>query len=306
LNWKPNKWIALVLCIFVTPLGLLYANAPRVAGLYLAIAISIVACYFSRAFGSYTDLLLILAQFILLISSVIIAYRRATHAEPQAHRPWYTRWSGLVGIAAAAVIVVTSVRMFLYEPFRAPSSSMVPTVKVGSLLLVQKWGYGHFSSYGITLGKRPISAQLRRGDIIVFDYPLDPKITFVKRLAGLPGDRLIYRDNHLFVNGRDRRVRQLDDYLDTDTLRYSARYLENLDGTQFDILVDKDAGEYYPRPKEFEFKDKCVFEAKEIRCEVPPDRYFVLGDNRTNSSDSRYWGFVRSDQIVGKVVKVAR
>lgn len=306
MNWTPNKWIAIVLCIFCFPLGLLYVGAPRRAAFFIVIGMAVAALNFFHLFGGFSNLFASACQIILVLACVVVTYRIAVRIDGREIRPWYTRWYGLTGIALVGAVIIVGFRVVFYEPFRSPSKSMAPALEVGTNFIVQKWGYGHFSSYGIIFASRPISTQLKRGDIIVFDYPEDPKLTFVKRLVGLPGDKLIYRDNHLFVNGNDARVRQLDDYLDENALRYSARFIEKLDSTQFDILVDTGNLRPYPPATEFEFKDKCAFDEKEIRCEVPPNRYFVLGDNRNNSTDSRLWGFVRPDQVIGKVVMIAR
>ena len=180
---------------------------------------------------------------------------------------------------------------------------MAPTAEVGARIIVQKSGYGHFSSYGLTFGSRPISAPLRRGDIVVFDYPVDPAQTYIKRLVGLPGDRVVYRDKHLYVNGTDTRVRRLDDYLHADRPRYSQRFLDKLDGTTFATLQDKDV-QRKPEPRQFAFRDHCAYTEDEVRCDVPAGNFCVMGDNRDNSFDSRYWGFVRADLVIGKVVKI--
>lgn len=235
-----------------------------------------------------------------------MSYRIAARFVAQEVRPWYTRWFGMVGICVVVIAVFGSTRAFLYEPYRSPSNSMAPAIEQGSMLFVQKWGYGHYSTYGIRFASRPSSIEVKRGDVIVFDYPLDPSITYVKRIVGVPGDKITYKDNHLSLNGQDTQIRKLDDYLRTDRQQYSDRFLEQIDGTQYETLVDSEMGTHYPTAGDFEFKDKCSFDLGEINCVVPPNHYFVLGDYRTNSSDSRLWGFVRSDQIIGKVVKIIR
>ncbi|NHZ62673.1 signal peptidase I [Massilia sp. CCM 8694] len=155
--------------------------------------------------------------------------------------------------------------------------------------------------YGMTLASRPISAPLRRGDIIAFDFPRDPTQQYLKRVVGLPGDKVQYRERQLFVNGGATRVRPLDAYFEPDRLEAMARFENSLDGVRFDTLLnetDPGAGERLVR------EHGCVYEHLVQTCEVPPGHYFVMGDNRDNSYDSRFWGFVRAGHVLGKVVRI--
>jgi signal peptidase I len=181
---------------------------------------------------------------------------------------------------------------------------MAPAVERGSNLIVQKWGYGHYSTYGLKLASGPIQSDLKRGDIVAFEYPLDPSTSFLKRIVGVPGDKIAYRNNHLIVNGVDTFVRKSNVYLNSDSMQYSNLFLEQLGDVQYETMIDD--MQHYPAPGEFEFRDKCVFDQEGLSCDIPAGRYFVLGDYRSNSADSRQWGFVRSDQIIGKVVKIIR
>lgn len=300
-NWKPRPWIAVVLSVASAPLGLLYAGRPRWAGTFFVATTTIAILAFLRAFAGVSDTIMGVLEIAAAIVGIILAYRAAKTA-PERIRPRYTRWYGLLAIAGAFAITAIAFRIWVYEPFKIPSTAMSPTAEIGSRVIVQKFGYGHFSTYGFTLGSRPISAPLHRGDVIVFDYPVDPAETYIKRIVGLPGDQVVYRDKHLFVNGVDTRVRQLDDYLRPDLPRYSQRFLDKLDGTTFATLQDD--VQRTPEPSNFAFRDHCTYTKNEVRCDVPAGNYFVMGDNRDNSLDSRYWGFVRSDLIIGKVVKI--
>jgi signal peptidase I len=302
MNWKPNPWIAAILSVVTAPLGLLYAGKPRWAGIFVATAVSIALLDFFRVFGSAFDGVLSLLAIAVSLAAAVGAYRAAKTAAERI-RPLYTRWYSLLAIGGASVVAIVAFRACVYEPFKIPSTAMAPTTGIGARIIVQKFGYGHFSSYGLRFGSRPISAPLRRGDIILFDFPVDPAVTYIKRIVGMPGDHIVYRDKHLFVNGTDPRVRQLDDYLHPDQPRYSQRFLEKLDGTAFTTLQDKDIRRK-PEPTQFAFRDHCVYAEDEVRCDVPAGNYFVMGDNRDNSLDSRYWGFVRSELIIGKVVKI--
>jgi len=304
-TFAPKPWLAALLNLFINPLGLLYAGQGRLAILFFVLsAVNAVA-----GFVSSGNLILVsgLIQLILLIAGAVIAYRRAKAnlAQP---RPWYARWRGLAMISVATVLVVMLARLFLYEPFKAPSSSMMPTIRPGDRILVQKIGYGHVSTYGMHLANLPHTAAIARGDLIVFDMPLDPAESYVKRVVGVPGDRVVYRDGHLFVNGSDTRTGQLGDFIDPNMPQTYLRYRNQIGSAQFETLSLKGGTKLkpYPEREDLPFIDRCVYTDEEVRCEVPAGHYYVMGDNRDNSRDSRYFGFVRADQVIGKIVGVFR
>jgi signal peptidase I len=175
----------------------------------------------------------------------------------------------------------------LYEPYSVPSTSMLPTLPRKSHILVEK---------------RP--SVLRRGEIVTFRAPRDPGAIFVQRLLGLPGDRITYSAKHVLVNGMETRVRQLDDFLDDDNLKYKQRYANRIDGVEFDTLIDADMPAEMPEAWHFPMSEACVRSNGAVECTVPADHYFMMGDNRDNSNDSRYFGFVRVELVTGRVAKV--
>jgi signal peptidase I len=304
LTWKPNKWIAVALSLFLSPFGLLYVERPLWAALAFLGTLSAAILGSLHLAGLYSEIIATIVQIAVIIGGAVLSYRIAVRATACETRPWYTRWYGFLGFFVPFCIVIVLTRIFFYEPFRAPSESMAPAVERGSNLIVQKWGYGHYSAYGMKFASRPIQADLKRGDIVVFEYPLDPSTSFLKRIVGLPGDKIAYRNNHLIVNGLDSFVRKSNVYLHSDSMQYSNLFLEQLGDVQYETMIDDT--QHYPAPGEFEFRDKCVFDQEGLSCDIPAGRYFVLGDYRSNSADSRQWGFVRSDQIIGKVVKIIR
>ncbi len=186
------------------------------------------------------------------------------------------------------ILIVLLLRSFLFEPFRIPSSSMRPTLVVGDFILVNKFVYGLrlpvLDSKIISVG------DPQHGDIMVFRYPEDPSIDYIKRVVGVPGDRIEYRNRQLFVNGKastmtrhgshlwmDRQCRTID----------SLRFREQTKDTDHEILIIP----HHASRAEGEWV-------------VPEGHYFMLGDNRDNSRDGRYWGFVPEENIVGKAVAV--
>jgi len=196
------------------------------------------------------------------------------------------------------ILVVFFLRSFLVEPFKIPSSSMVPTLLVGDFILVNKFAYG----VRLPVANRKVFdiGNPQRGDVMVFRYPEDPSLDYIKRVVGLPGDRIEYRNKRLTINGKPVPERQVDDYLSRERMQFSRRYVETLGGVEHQILLDDDAPPYITPLRSFPFAGNCNYNMSGLACTVPPGHYFMMGDNRDNSSDSRVWGFVPDENIVGK------
>jgi signal peptidase I len=175
---------------------------------------------------------------------------------------------------------------------------MVPTLLVGDLILVNKF------TYGIRLpviNKKVMDVNTpQRGDVMVFKYPKDISLDYIKRVVGVPGDNIVYRNKHLTVNGKAVSYRALPDYLDEERLTYSKQFSEDLTGVPHKILNDERAPNYVSGPHDFPLSEQCSYNSEGFACSVPAGQYFMMGDNRDNSLDSRYWGFVPDQNIVGK------
>ncbi len=212
-------------------------------------------------------------------------------------QPWWLDWTaGLFPV----ILVVFLLRSFVVEPFKIPSGSMVPTLVVGDLIAVNKYHYGLRLP---VLNKKITEGQpVRRGDVVVFRYPVDPRLDYIKRVVGLPGDEVAYLNQQLSINGKPVPLKALGEHYDEDTLSYSPMFAETLDGREHRIRVEPRRQAYYGAEgnKRFPFAENCRYQPEGVVCKVPPGHYFAMGDNRDNSQDSRFWGFVPDANIVGR------
>ena len=210
-------------------------------------------------------------------------------------QPWWLDWTaGLFPVIA----VVFLLRSFLFEPFKIPSGSMIPTLLVGDLILVNKFTYGvrlPVLNTKLTEGNKP-----QRGDVMVFRYPPKPSLDYIKRVIGVPGDEVAYLNKRLTVNGQPVPVATLPEYFDEDAMRYFRQFEETLGERRHRLLNDPDRPAFIPGTEDFPFKQNCRYSVEGVVCKVPENHYFMMGDNRDNSLDSRYWGFVPDANIVGK------
>lgn len=303
---KPNKWIAALLGLFVPALGMFYVGRPAWAVFYyfLQLGIALTGLYYVQ-----TNHPVIATACIVLVPILVVAhaYRVALRASDNVPRPHYSRWYGLATIAAVYLLGTLGIRSFLYEPFAMPARSMEPTLPQGALLITQKWGYGYYGSYGIQLFRAPISAPLERGDILVFEYPENRSKNFVKRLIGLPGDKVSYLDKQLALNGNAVLRTPLDSVTEGDdtSTRTFQRVEEKLGELRYVTYVDEGQPPLFlQHVRNFPMRDRCQHSETGFECIVPAGHYFVMGDNRDNSDDGRYWGFVPADAVVGKVAWV--
>jgi len=190
--------------------------------------------------------------------------------------PWYVDFSRSF---FPIIVVVLILRSFIIEPFRIPSGSMEPTLLPGDFILVSKFSYG----LRLPVGHQKILAlnNPERGDVAVFRYPENPSIAYIKRIVGLPGDQIEYRNRQLYINGEAAELTPSD----TPTHNQFTQMFERLGETEYTIQVRADQP---GRP------------TGQIRYQVPEGHYFTLGDNRDNSRDSRYWGAVPNENLIGR------
>lgn len=209
--------------------------------------------------------------------------------------PWWVEYGASF---FPVIIAVFLLRSFLVEPFKIPSGSMLPTLLVGDFILVNKFTYGVRLP---VINKKVIEVgDPQQGDVVVFRYPPDPSLDYIKRVIGVPGDRVVYENKRLTVNGKSLDQQKQTDYLDKDRLFYTPRFTESSGTVRHDILVEPDAPAFIPRPGTFHFQENCQYNSQGFECVVPAGHFFVMGDNRDNSQDSRFWGFVPNENLVGK------
>ena len=214
-------------------------------------------------------------------------------------QPWWLDWTaGLFPV----ILVVFLLRSFLFEPFKIPSGSMIPTLLIGDLILVNKYHYGVRLP---VINKKIIAINdPQRGDVMVFRYPKDTSVDYIKRVVGLPGDEVSFRNQQVYLDGVAVPMTQLPPpgFYDEDLRQYFPEFTEKLGNVEHHILLNSRSQPFYGAEDKisFPFRENCRYSAEGVTCKVPPGHYFMMGDNRDNSQDSRFWGFVPDENIVGK------
>lgn len=200
------------------------------------------------------------------------------------------------------LVLVFIFRSVFFEPFRIPSGSMIPTLMIGDFILVNKFSYGFklpFSDFSMgSLNFDPIylfgKSTPKRGDVIVFKYPKDPTINYIKRVVGLPGDSIEIREKTVYINGEPISMEQFEskeimDELSDKYKRYKIKLFKTKTGESEHLV---------------QLNEDDVFKSNYDSRTIPPGKYFVMGDNRDFSYDSRFWGFVPEENIKGRALFV--
>ena len=270
----PNRWFVGILAFFIPPLAFLYISAKKWAVVYLAliVVVGILDFYVDRYF-EMSGLGLILS-----IVAIIHSVKLCKTATEVATKKWFNHWWGVLSIPIALLGFVIFFRSFLFEPFQIPSESMLPTLKVGDHVVVSKFGYGLYGTFGITIYQSDSSDKMpKRGDVFVL-YPPHTERVFIERIIGLPGDEVHFSNKQIEINGEQVKTRLIEG---------SNIVEESVDGNTYRVQYTNDRNQF-----------------RDITIAVPAGHYFVMGDNRDNSADSRMWGMVPRSRLVGKMVLI--
>ncbi len=275
-NSKPNKWIAGLLGVFFPSFGLMYVAKPLLALIFLVFSFIIGFINLAYVPLGYEFHFIGFVWFVRLIIGV---YVFALAKSMLIQRPWYSRWYGLLPIFLLIIIPLVLLRIFYIEFYTIPAESMSPTLNVGDTIVVSKKGCGNYKLFNQIILKKSLTENciINYGDIIVFEYPNNRAIPYVKRVIGLPGDTVDYRSRVLTVNG--------------EIIEHKILLKETSD-----ILIEENFNN-----RSYHIKHKTRSYIKDGTWHVPANHYFVLGDNRDNSADSRMWGYVPQENIIGKL-----
>lgn len=220
-----------------------------------------------------------------LIERFVFRRRGSSSADGGGHRT-----VEMIGSLFPVLVLVLVFRSFLFEPFKIPSGSMIPTLWIGDFIVVSKFSYG--LRLPVLNSKIIETGEPRRGDVMVFRYPEDERVNYIKRVVGLPGDTISYRNKMLYINGDPITQERVGPWVGEGLNR-------NIPGTS-PVLRSEHLGEgahhivVYPNRPDGRIESMTV----------PEGHYFVLGDNRDQSLDSRSWGFVPEENLVGKAVRI--
>ncbi len=244
-------------------------------------------------------ILLVITGGIALLDRYVLQRRRG----PDALVPWWVEYPKSF---FPVILVVFCLRSFLVEPFKIPSGSMIPTLLVGDFILVNKYTYGirlPVANVKIIDNKEP-----QRGDVMVFRYPVNPSMDYIKRVVGVPGDTVAYRDKQLTINNVPVKMEPNGEYTYVESglnYIYSRRFTETLGEHRYHILINPDVPDIQlAGVHPFPYHENCSYNDRGFTCKVPPGNYFAMGDNRDSSADSRYWGFVPERNIVGRAFMI--
>ncbi|KAF0814198.1 Signal peptidase I [Andreprevotia sp. IGB-42] len=265
---------------------------------YMAVIIGVFILLVQMLSIAWAMLLFVLVTGVVWALDKFVLARKRGDAPPS---DWVEYGRGFFPV----ILVVFLLRAFLVEPYQIPSSSMRPGLVVGDFILVNKFAYG----VRVPIANNviiPVGTP-QHGDVMVFNYPQNPKIDYIKRVIGLPGDLVEYRNKRLTINGQP--VASMPagqhEYVEGLGLVSNDQAMEKYGTHQYYTLTVKDMPSYsLSNVSDFPYRENCRYDDEGFSCKVPDGHYFMMGDNRDHSADGRYWGFVPDSYIVGKAFLV--
>ena len=301
---KPKLWIALILVLLFPPTAMLYLGRWRYSLLYLVLGLSLM--FGLELYGQSANFVL-QAKLLYYFCCGVHTFSLHNQYPDDCVRPNYSRWFGISLAILGFISIVAIYRIFIGETFRIKSRSMEPTLSQGTLMFAKKWGYGNYSILGQRLWNGSAFNTPNRGDLLVFEFPNDRNLQFIHRVIGLPGDTIEFTDTQFSINGQLIETRKIDTQEKseiTDAGRDTSLFEQTIDGHHFQIYLDASGQGQAPAMSVLNNDRSCTTNSGKLKCKVPKDSYFVMGDNRIDSFDSRYWGYVPSSHVVGVAMAV--
>jgi len=272
ISWRPKVWFSLVLAVLVGPFAFLYANSAKWFWSWFVFMFLVGIASFYTHFSP--------VWLIPVLSFIFVFIFVKKNGRPTL-RHWYSKWWFL--LLFLFWVIMFLLRAFLFEPFRIPAISMAPALMVGNTVIVKKLGYGSYGSFGVLLYDSAVSdaVKLKRGEIYVFQG--EKNVPYIKRLIGLPGDKIEINGEDVYLN---------NEIIETTLLS------TNSDSVVYqEVLGDK---QYSVR------RLNKKFATPPLSVTVPEKHYFFMGDNRDNSLDSRHYGSISEDNLIGRLVYVIK